>query len=211
MRHHVALLAALSLLCVWACSAEVPERDDAREASSGSGAASNTGSGGASGGSQEAGAGAGAPFANLCEQACAKLDKECGLGDLCAQLPFLTCGEGDSECAAQCVIDADCATVYTLGDPATADAQLMGCLTTCDGDPCQGCVLTSCPDESMACNSDMPCAQYLSCLSGCAPGEVACFDDCATAHDSPATAALVQCAHARCSSECGLDAASTGR
>jgi hypothetical protein len=210
MRHHLALLAALSLLCVWACGSGAADEATSAGGSSGAAGGFDRGSGGSGDSASSAGVGGKPVYANLCEQACAKLDQECGLGDLCAQLPFLSCDMATSECPAECILAADCDAVYTLGDPATADPGLMGCLTTCDGDPCQGCVLTSCPDESMACNADTTCSQYLSCLSSCNVGDGACFDACAAAHDSPVTQALVTCARARCSTQCGLTAASSG-
>jgi hypothetical protein len=210
MRHHLALLAALCLLGVWACGSDAADHRSAREGSSSAAGGAGTGSSSAGQGGRASAGGAEPSYTNLCEQACAKLDRECGLGDLCAQLPFLSCDMPTSECPAQCVLDADCATIYTLGDTATADPTLMGCLTTCDGDQCQGCVLSSCPDEATACNTDMACTQYLSCLSSCTPCDVNCFDACAAAHDSPITAALVTCAHQKCSTECGLDAANPG-
>ena len=128
-------------------------------------------------------------FVNTCEEACDKLDS-CGATGYCDQLPFLDCDEPESECPAQCVLDAECAQLFAYVQG--VDNEFKACIDECDvEETCSLCTATNCTAEVQACANNPSCAPLINCV-------LACTDDiwvaeCANRYPSPETDLLAAC------------------
>lgn len=203
-------------LSAWACGSDV---DTVPSDGGGGGDTTTTtsGTGGAGGvgttsvsttSSTTSGAGG---FANLCEEACDKLETECGAQGACGAFQsFLgvSCGEPDAECPAQCALDATCVQLFSLLGQ-NPDPTLTACLEDCGvADPCQTCLISDCGAQLQDCGTDATCSDFLMCAQAC--NDEACLTGCAADHPSAATTALLTCIDTNCSDECTGGAGGAG-
>ena len=229
MRNAVVVgLTSIVVLALSACGSDVQESPSGSTSTAGSGGMGQGGSGGtsASGGMGQGGMGQGGGgqggMGNMCDQACDKLAVECGFGNVCDMPPVsnvLNCADPQSDCPAQCVLDASCAAIGSLPTN-MPDPVLQSCVQACQGGSggagggmasCQTCLTNSCLTELAACNvAQSPCAMFIQCGANCAPGDGACIKACELAHPSKETTAVIQCGTANCASECGLGAGGAG-
>lgn len=210
-------LSSIMVLAFAACGSDVVETSTQSTSSSGvggSGGASVSSSSSNSSVSSSSGAGGTDP-GNVCDQACEKLAVECATGLSC-DIPqvsdILDCADPASECPGQCVLDADCSELPSVNNGFMFGANLQACVQLCQGGgggampDCQGCLVGNCLNELMACGADMasPCAAFLNCAAACPAGDGVCYDGCAQGNPSPETTAVVNCATANCTNDCGL-------
>ena len=144
----------------------------------------------------------------LCDQACAKLEDQCGYGEICQQIPFLDCNDPESECPAQCVLDAECQAIisYVSGTP---DPEFAGCIDEClgegggSGQSCPICVATNCQAEVQACQSNPQCQPLIGCVLGCEDEQ--CIKQCAAEYPTAETDAIFACGCEpdNCAAACG--------
>jgi len=94
------------------------------------------------------------------------------------------------------------------------DDQAVGPTTTACGLPygtasCASCANTSCCTQSGACDADLGCRAYQTCLASCTGDSIArskCRTQCVVDHptQSPAVSAISACLASECTEECGL-------
>lgn len=150
---------------------------------------------------------------NTCDQACAKLDTECGFGDVCALAgDFLDCANPQSECPSQCILDADCTQLATIFDPQNIDPEFGACVGACSGmgaggggggGNCTVCLLQNCSGDVQACQGDAECQAWLGCAQGC-NNDGACISACAASYPNaaPLYLPIYDCACQSCPSDC---------
>lgn len=150
---------------------------------------------------------------NTCDQACDKLDSECGFGDVCALIgDYLDCANPTSDCPSQCILDADCGQLATIFDPQNIDPALGACLGACGGQGtggggqggnCSLCLIQSCSGEVQACNGDAECQAWLGCAQGC-NNDGACINACSVSfpNAAPFYTPIYDCACQGCTNEC---------
>ena len=160
-----------------------------------------------------------------CEEACEKISDDCGFGDVCDMIPQLDCDTAPgADCFGQCVLDADCAAIISLGS-GNPDPALLGCVTACQGgqggaggggqggaggagvgggsaQDCVDCGQGACISEGLACLQDPMCGDWLDCIQACtdAPCVAACDQNFPGGMDSDA---VKDCLCTNCAAECG--------
>jgi hypothetical protein len=160
-----------------------------------------------------------------CDQSCVN---NCFCGHPTGQTTYVALAACDSyytcnACSAQCAPpSASCATPGVIardicGAPPPADAGSTDATTPPPQDAaalpptdaagvqdCTACTNSKCQGEKAACATGSECDLYAQCLAGCQ--DTACFNDCATAHESGKTAseALQSCTLNNCKSQCDL-------
>ena len=104
----------------------------------------------------------------------------------------------------------NCATVHEAG---ISDGFLISdcAATTCDASctfgqalmPCQKCLYTDCQKQMNACIADAECVALIQCTTMCM-GDMACVQDCVTAHPNGLNKALAvrDCRIANCNDKC---------
>lgn len=228
-----------------ACGSDVDEVpfDSSSASSSGAGAAGSTST--AAGGSSTAtsgpssssvasstaasstsGNGGSGGVGTPCEEACEKIDSECGFGDLCSQVPQLDCGSAPgADCYGQCVLDADCAAIASLAG-ANPDPALSACLLGCQqggqggagggggagvggggvgggsAAECLDCGQNACFTRGLACFQDAACSAWLDCIQPCA--DAPCVMACDVSNPGgPVSDDVKECLCTSCTAECG--------
>jgi hypothetical protein len=193
-------LASGAGVLVWACGEDVETAT----------AATTTGAGGAGGtmatvsstttaghgGTGGTGGNGTGGFADICEEACFKIEDTCGFTGACQLLPP-GCGD-QSQCAANCINDpmVDCIDIASVvnGGPLCTD-----CLAPCLADtPCFQCAICSCGQQFFACGNDQNCAGFLQCAQTCADGDGPCLAACQANNPSMATDELAMCINDGC-------------
>jgi hypothetical protein len=169
--------------------------------STSNGGSPNTGGGGSSS------VGGSPPTGNICDQACAKIENECGIAGACA-LIGLDCTDPTTECPGQCLLDADCAAILSLAG-GTPDPTLGACVQTCQGgmgggpqQDCFNCVIGACGSELQACQNDMVCQQFGQCVQGCA--DSTCAQNCQSMYPGMVTDDLFNCTCTGCANDCAI-------
>jgi hypothetical protein len=152
---------------------------------------------------------------NTCDQACAKLDTECGFGDVCALAgDYLDCTNAQSECPSQCILDADCTQLATIFNPQNIDPALGACIGACGGmgaggagggggGNCSLCLLQNCGGDVQTCQGDAECQAWLGCAQGC-NNDGACINACSASYPNaaPLFLPIYDCACQSCPSDC---------
>jgi hypothetical protein len=184
-----------------ACGSEVSAPGTASASSSsagGSGSASSSQASSSVASTSSTGGG------SLCDQACSKIDEECGFGDLCTQLKVIDCSSEIADCPSKCILAASCSDLSGLLSN-NASPELLCCLQECNGmtcDTCETCVGAKCGQQVQACSSDAVCKEFIACGSACKKDDAKCVSDCADQHDGTATKTLVACINLSCSDSC---------
>ena len=166
--------------------------------------------------------GAGGMGGTKCDQACDKA-ANCGI-PVCN---FVDCSsQMNSDCFAQCIIDADCAQILTLLNFPNADPKLMACVQGCQGGAggagggggaggaaqmCGDCGFASCTAPGFACQQNAECQPWLMCIQSCP--DKACVDACDAMHPNadPESDDVLACLCTECPMECAAqDPCKTG-
>ncbi len=198
---------------VWSCSSTVTTEGSGTTATGSGGKSGSGGMGGSAGGpvSSTMMSSSTGPM-SLCEQACAKLDKQCGFGNICSQLKgVLDCSSNTADCPAKCILGADCGKIATILS-ANPDKDLQCCLQTCQTgncDPCGTCAGSKCGKEVQACTADKTCAAFIGCAQPCNM-DPKCVQDCYAKNHDAAVDTLVGCTNTNCAGQCVKVSAGTG-
>jgi hypothetical protein len=153
-----------------------------------------------------------------CEEACEKVEGECGFPGVCDG--FIDCGMQGADCYGQCILDADCGAIASLATD-NPDPALSGCLFECQqggqggaggsgqggggggppGGECLTCGQGSCQGEGFACFQDAACGDWLDCISGCT--DAACVTACDQSNPGgPAADDVKACLCTSCTADC---------
>lgn len=145
----------------------------------------------------------------LCDQACQHAS-DCGV-DVCS-FAMIDCANPQTDCPAQCLLDANCLQILSLLTQ-NPDPALIGCITGCQGGAggggpggsCQGCAFQSCGMVLQSCGTP-ECQAWQQCAQGCSDPQ--CFADCNAQNPGASTyyGDVYDCLCTSCETDCAMTA-----